>query len=660
MSRFIVGLAVAAGALVAWPAAAAAPIGDYGKLPAVEFMRLSPAGDLLAYIAVAGDQRRVVVRKADGGDLFAINVGSLKPRSIDWLGAGHLLIETSATLGNDPTAATEVRQETFQSTIVDTATGKAMNVFSGERLIFHATWGFEGYARDAGKEWAYFRGLTLSGSGEAFHDFSTGAGYITHGHTDLYRVDLATGHPERVAGGSEKIDTSWVVNAHGAVSAHTEYEPEKGDWRFYADAGDKALIADAANPVGDISLIGQGRAEGTVLVERPAGGDKGDFTLVEYNAATTAPEVALFGDARVRALLTDPDTGLLIGGVTNADDPRTILFDPALQTKFDKVSHAFPGERVRLVSATANLDRMVMFTEGAGDSGTYFLVDYPTRKITAVGWAYPTILQGDVAKTRVVPFKAADGLDMQGVLTLPPGRDAKALPLVVLPHGGPEDRDYATFDWWAQAFASRGYAVFQPNFRGSAGFGKAFRDAGYGEWGRKMQTDISDGVAELARQGLVDAKRACIVGASYGGYAALAGVTVQRGLYRCAVSVGGISDLNSMLKWEADRYGERVAALRYTHLYMGVKSNGDARLDAYSPRRLADKADAPILLIWGKDDTVVSIEQSRDFVDALRGQGKPVETLELPGEDHWLSREAGRVQMLTAAVAFVEKNNPAK
>src|SRR6202007_2715282 len=132
------------------------------------------------------------------------------------------------------------------------------------------------------------------------------------------------------------------------------------------------------------------------------------------------------------------------------------------------------------------------------------------------------------------------------------GREAKGLPLVVMPHGGPEAHDRPGFDWWAQAFASRGYAVFQPNFRGSDGSGDAFRDAGFGQWGRKMQTDISDGVAELARRGIVDPKLVCIVGASYGGYAALAGVTLQHGLYRCAVSYAGVANMDSMQIYDTD------------------------------------------------------------------------------------------------------------
>ncbi len=258
----------------------------------------------------------------------------------------------------------------------------------------------------------------------------------------------------------------------------------------------------------------------------------------------------------------------------------------------------------------------------------------------------------------MVAWKAADGLDLHGVLTLPPGRPPHGLPLVVLPHGGPEARDYPDFDWLAQAFAARGYAVFQPNFRGSDGYGSEFRDAGFKQWGRKMQTDISDGVADLAKQGLVDPKRACIVGASYGGYASLAGVTVQQGLYRCAVADAPVADLSDFLAYAGERAGYYTGATRYWNAYMGSTSERDPSLRAISPVQLADRADAPILLIHGKDDTVVPISQSQAMLAALKAAGKPAQMVTMPDEDHWLSREQTRISMLTAAVAFVEKYDP--
>jgi dipeptidyl aminopeptidase/acylaminoacyl peptidase len=302
----------------------------------------------------------------------------------------------------------------------------------------------------------------------------------------------------------------------------------------------------------------------------------------------------------------------------------------------------------------------VIFTEGDGDSGVYHYVNFDQRRADIVGEAYPAIPSDQVGPIRAINYKAADGLEIHGYLTTPPGVENPAgLPLVVLAHGGPAARDTMGFDWWAQALASRGYAVLQANFRGSTGYGVAFMEAGYGEWGRKMQTDLSDGVRHLAAEGVIDPKRVCIVGASYGGYAAMAGPTLDPGIYRCAVSVAGVSDLRRMVSWVAETGARRDSTgVRYWNRFMGAGRTGDRSLDSLSSVRLAKTADAPILLLHGRDDTVVPIEQSRIMADALRREGKPVELIELAGEDHWLSRADTRQQMLRETVRFLEASNP--
>ena len=316
-----------------------------------------------------------------------------------------------------------------------------------------------------------------------------------------------------------------------------------------------------------------------------------------------------------------------------------------------KVYRAFGKRDVRLVDWTPDFSRVLVRTSGNGDSGSWYLVDVAQLRANGVGIERLPIAPEQVGSISTIAYAAGDGLELDGILTLPPGREAKNLPLVMLPHGGPHSPDKAAFDWWAQAFASRGYAVFQPNFRGSTNRGEEFIRAGFGQWGRAMQSDISDGLAELARQGIVDPKRACIVGASYGGYAALAGVTLQQGLYRCAVAVAGVSDLSLMYTTDYRESGKDGLLKRSLLEELGPRSG----FDAVSPRRFAARADAPILLIHGRDDTVVPYEQSAKMADA----GKPYQLVDLGSEDHWLSNGTTRMQMLEAAVAFVQEHNPA-
>ncbi len=655
-----IGIAVGAGLLaIAASAAGAAPaLEEYGKLPAVEQMRISPAGDLIAFIATDGDARKLVIRKAgDATALAVVDAGKLKLRDLVWLDEDHVLIQATAAINVDPGGYFS-KGELARSSIFNVKTNKLFNVFSSEPRILHTTYGLYGVAHKNGKTYAYFGGLPLAGSGNGYIDFDNNSGSLSVGHINLYRQDADGGHPELAAGGNDLFGSDWAVDDGGQVVAHTDYDPRKGELRLYDTADESHLVERERDSIGsDIYLAGLGERPGQYLVHQ--GDAAGGWRLEEFAVGSDDPGKPLMSGLALKYPLFDSTTGLLIGGVTNEDDPKTVLLDSALQAKFDKVRRLFAGEITELVSTTANLDKMVVLTYGPQDSGTYFLIDIPAGKAQALAWRYPGVLPADVGTSRIVAFKAGDGLEMQGVLTLPPGRPAKDLPLVVMPHGGPEARDYLAFDWWAQAFASRGYAVFQPNFRGSDGFGPAFRDAGFGQWGRKMQTDISDGVAELVRQGIVDPKRACIVGASYGGYAALAGVTVQQGLYRCAVSVSGLSDLSRMMAYEQQLYGEASPITRFRRLFLGVHGPGDAALDAISPVKLAGRADAPVLLIHGRDDSVVPIEQSREMRDALQSAHKEVEMLELPSEDHGLSRTATRTQMLNAAVTFVEKRDPA-
>jgi len=648
MLKTVMALAVASVLAAVMPACAEPPpVEDYGKLPGVQQPVLSPSGERFALIATVGEKRRLIVATTANQPLEADDLGVVKVEALAWAGEDHLLVFTSATVELGLEFAVS-KTELGSVVVIDLKHKKSFAVFSnqyGQRVATTVV-GFHGTSQVAGHWYGYFGGYTYDPElGGRVKQDADGRLY-----PDLYKVDLDTGDFHLAGRGQDGI-RSWLVGPSGDIAARLVYEQRTGAWRVMASNWAGPTLATGSGKVG---MLGFGRTPQTVLIH--IGG--GDHDVVQELPIAGGAAVATYNADEIGSPLFDRVTQVWIGSTAHGDDGESSLFSPPQQAKLRGALRAFPGYRVRLISYSADFNQMVVFTDGKDDSGTYWAVDISKHSAEPIGSPYPTVRPGQVGAVSWVDYKAADGLAMRGVLTLPPGRTAKALPLVVMPHGGPEAHDHLGFDYWAQAFAARGYAVFQPNFRGSNGSDNKFRDAGFGQWGRKMQTDISDGVAELARQGVVDPKRACIVGASYGGYAALAGVTVQHGLYRCAVSYGGVSNPGGMLSYESDRTGGFTATTRYWREFMGVTSFWQTELNDISPIRLADRADAPILLIHGKDDTVVPIDQSQSMERALRHAGKPVELITLPGADHWMLHEDARVAMLKASVAFVMKNNP--
>jgi dipeptidyl aminopeptidase/acylaminoacyl peptidase len=642
LSRVAAGLCIFIGPLfLASASTAAPPLSVYGNLPGFETAALSPSGDKIALIGIVAEQRRLLVIDQAKKPLLVAPLGNQKVSDLTWAGDDNVLLGIRATAGLGlEFTANKAELETY--VVLPVISGKPWEVFKGTSTITGGVRGFFGVAQHDGRWFGYFGGITFE---ESMH----GNAYLTTTSPDLYEVDIVDKNIKRLARrvDSQSVHRDWAVDAQGSVVGTFDFSSNNAGWGLRNGSG--KLVASGDAPIGRVELIGIGRTPNTLLYHVQDAGSSADRWM---EVGADAPQEIL-ADKAIHGPLRDRYSHKLIGYVEDADTPAEHFFDAHRNKVMEATRRAFQNMNVRLVDWNATFDRLLVTTDGPGDSGTWWLVDIKTGDAIEIGRSYPMKPQ-DVGPVRVVRYKAADGLELSGVLTLPPGREAKNLPIVVFPHGGPGARDYPNFDWWAQAFASRGYAVFQPNFRGSTGFGLAFQRAGDGEWGRKMQSDISDGLGELIRQGIVDSKRACIMGGSYGGYAALAGVTLQHGLYRCSVAVAGVSDLARMVQTDIRQRGGNEVLQRA--LKSEVGSGRDLKL--VSPINFADQADAPVLLIHGKDDTVVAYAQSQAMYSALHKAGKQVEFVTMPNEDHWLSRSATRLMMLEAAVAFVEKYNP--
>ena len=635
-------LAILPAAAVAEPSPAP-PIEAYGDLPSVENIAISPSGESIATVARIKGERRLLIANGSGQLRADASVGDAKLRGLDWAGEDIVLVTNSATSSLGP-MFTASKYE-FTGTIIVPLNGeKSQLVFSKSKGVAHTTRGRYGLRNINGAWKGYFGGIALdTGIG--------GEALWRHGRTTLYGVDLPQNSPHVVAPAPpENHHRDWLVDAEGRLAVMLDLDESSGTWKI--TNARRTELARGVDPTGDVSLLCFGKDGASVLYSLE--GDDGNTRWFEVPLAGGEPAEVLH-DTRVERLYIDERNDRLLGYMPGGENAEPVFFDTAQQTAARQIHRAFRKWHAKLVDFTPGLSKAIVHTSGSNDSGTWYRVDVANLKADPIGYDRPAIPPEAVGPISTVEYKAADGLEMDGILTLPPGREAKNLPVVLLPHGGPSAHDEPGFDWWAQAFASRGYAVFQPNFRGSTNRDDAFRRAGYGQWGRKMQTDISDGLAELARRGIVDPKRACIVGGSYGGYAALAGVTMQQGLYRCAVSVAGVADVELMYTTDVYESGNSTMTWKSLREVLGDPKT----YDAISPRRFAAKADAPVLLIHGKDDTVVPVKQSQVMADALKNAGKPYEMVVLKSEDHWLSRGETRKEMLSAALSFLQKYNPA-
>ena len=638
MLKFLVGAAVT---LALAGSAQAAPVAAYGRLPAMSSVKISADGQKLAYIRNEGLRSTIVVQGVDGAILRTLEMGDRKVRAVQWTDPNHVLIQiTETTTVSDVFYAGEF------------ALGASLNVDTGDAVavpkrtatpVLNVLFGASGGAYD-GKPVIYAGLLARGGPSMQNKD----------GSLDLYRIDPESGIGQLHQRG-DFTTGEYLHKADGEVIARSKYSRQDGRWSLELRQGGGWREALAVNAMIDTpDIVGRSLDGQSVIINIKD--EKGEgWTLRPLGVA----------DGKLGEPIGDGEVGYV-----RDDDQRLVAYtrhevlrvydmkEPRLAAGWALVAQAFAGRQLLLASFTPDYGKLVVFVEGGGEPGGYYLVDLAAKKVKRIGGAYPDLTGADLGPVSGVKYKAADGLEVNGYLTLPPGRAAKNLPLIVLPHGGPQARDIAGFDWLAQGLASRGYAVLQPNFRGSSGYGQDFIEAAYGEWGGKMQTDLSDGVRALAKTGTIDPKRVCIAGASYGGYAALAGITLDKGVYRCAVAIAGVSDLAKMLDKEQLQGGVNSLSVRYWKRYMGVSGPSDPKLAQRSPANFAAQADGPVLLIHGKDDTVVYYDQSTTMRDALERAKKPVEFISLAAEDHYLSREATRQQTLAAMVTFLERNNP--
>jgi dipeptidyl aminopeptidase/acylaminoacyl peptidase len=347
-------------------------------------------------------------------------------------------------------------------------------------------------------------------------------------------------------------------------------------------------------------------------------------------------------------------TDELVGTSYVGDRTRFYFSDKDYGADYETVQKKLPGMEIAFGSSTADERKWMLVVSSDAEPGERYLFDRDTKTLTKQYRVFEKLPRESLAAMQPIRYKSSDGLEIPAYLTLPKGVPAKNLPLLVIPHGGPWARDDFGYDAMVQFFANRGYAVLQPNFRGSTGYGKKFLNAGNNQWGEKMQDDVTWGVKHLVGNGTADAKRVGILGGSYGGYATLAGVAFTPDVYAAAVSIVGPSNLITLLNsippyWEAGR--------KMFHMRLGdpTTPEGKKQLERQSPLNSAAKIKTPLLVVQGANDPRVKKAESDQIVVALRDRGFAVEYIVAPDEGHGFARPVNNMAMYAASEKFLAK-----
>lgn len=470
---------------------------------------------------------------------------------------------------------------------------------------------------------------------------------------DLYELTLSTGERTLLRENTERI-SSWVFDLDGELRLAVR-SPTSGETEILRveDDGFTPLqvcgVFESCNP----SRFHRDGRRVYMVTNR---GDDVDLVRLTLLDVRTGDETLVESDPERRvdlagAIFSDR-TEELVGTAYVDDRPRFYWRNDDWEEDYETLRGRLPGLNVSVGSST--LDERLWIVNAAGDiePGETYLFDRETDELTLQYRIRERLPREHLAEVTPIRYESSDGLEIPAYLTLPKGVEPTDLPLVVVPHGGPWARDSWGYRAVPQFFANRGYAVLQPNFRGSSGYGKAFLDAGNAEWGDNMQDDITWGVRHLIDEGIADAERVGIFGASYGGYAVLAGLAFTPDVYAAGVSLVGPSNLLTLL----DSIPPYWEAMRTTlHERVGDPSDPEdrERLVRQSPLHSAEKIAAPLLVIQGANDPRVKKAESEQIVVALRERGFPVEYLLAPDEGHGFARPVNNLAAFAAAERFL-------
>jgi dipeptidyl aminopeptidase/acylaminoacyl peptidase len=459
-----------------------------------------------------------------------------------------------------------------------------------------------------------------------------------------YKVNVRTGESELVEQGRTDV-SDWQTDSTGAIVARTRRR--RADWVIESRAAGQAIWTevatvnkDAAKMFEDFRVFGAAELPNQLYVSARSPENNPDDIreLKILDVKTKKLSDPIFPNMKhdVDSVIYDDDhPGRLAGACYTADTKYCDFLDAGEAAQYRGLVKYFgSNQSVYLVSVKKSARWWLVNVSGPSSPGAYYIYDTKTAQIELMGEQYSYLPEARLGKGERYAYRARDGVSIPGYLTRPPGAASGPLPLIVMPHGGPEQRDSLTYDFWVQILATRGYLVFQPNFRGSNGYGAAYATAGYKQWGGRMADDITDGVRSLIESGQVDPARICIFGASYGGYAALYAGAKHPELYKCVVSWAGLSDLRLSMAEVREAYGKDSPPYRYWLKSIGDPETEAENLKSASPVTYAAGYQPPVFLIHGDADHIVNADQSRVMDRALSSAGHKPKLVIFADEGH--------------------------
>jgi len=476
----------------------------------------------------------------------------------------------------------------------------------------------------------------------------------TLNYPDVYKVNVNNAKRERKVKNVRKV-VKWYSDAQGQVRVGY-VQPEKGkakwifrkhsneNWQTIARADSKTNIMPF-----NFEAFDKDNPE-LIYVSTRSANNRLAFYLYDTNKEKMGSHIALEESSDVDSLLIDSKGGVF--GYSYRDDyAKRVYFSKFWQSIQKMIANNFSGSLVSVESFSNDKKRIFIHVSSPINPGEYYFLDLNEGSLTLFSEQYPTIDNGKLAKMHLVNYKARDGVIIPAFLSLPHQvsvEQAKDFPSIIMPHGGPRARDYWGYDYWVQFLTARGYAVLQMNYRGSTGYGDEFESLGKQEWGGKMIDDINDGTQWLIKEGIANPEKICIMGWSYGGYAALQAPIASADTYKCSIAGGAVSNMPSFMIYQRQYTGYR----RYKDY---VKSDETSLVDI-SPYHQMEKLKLPVLMFHGTEDRSVPFKQAIEFVDEMKNQGKSIKFVNLESADHHLSREKDRVLYLKEVENFLKQH----